>query len=370
MTDSLQDAIKQYIGYLSYDPNNTLIIRKLVELYLEANTPHKAHEVISHYTANEDIHLSIAKSALASYQGNDEEVVALLQQHTGVYEEAVIYLLALAYLRLNQYDNAFNTLQVMPVEQMGIPTRLLFARALHNLGEVQKAIALLEKYKTSAECIGYLALLYWDIENFDKAHTFADSALAIDPKQLEASIVKGFQLLSVDNLSSAQTTFSQILKLKPKSGRAWLGTGLICMQQNDLNSAISALRKTTQYMPNHPGSWNTLTWCLLINNQLDEAEQAALEGLAIAPAFSESQGMMAIVLCFQNRFDEAKAYYRKALLLNTDSLAGLYAKYLILARLSPEEAQDVFEQLMNISITEQVTVGSVLKKNINRQEKH
>ncbi|MGI0118600.1 tetratricopeptide repeat protein [Zooshikella sp. RANM57] len=370
MTNSLQDAIKQYIGYLSYDPNNTLIMRKLVELYLEANTPQKAQEIISTITESEDIHLIIAKAALASYQGHDEQVVALLQQHQDVHEEAVIYLLALAYIRLNQGDNALITLQVMPVEQMSTHTRLLFARALHNQGEVQKAISVLAEDNTNAECVGYLALLYWDIEDFETAYSLADTALTINPKQLEANIVKGFQLLSADKLLDAQATFNQVLKLKPKSGRAWLGTGLICMQQNDLNQAITALRNTTQYMPNHPGSWNTLTWCLIINNQIDEAEQAAHEGLAISPAFSESQGMMAIVLCFQNRFDEAKTYYRKALLLNADSLAGLYAKYLILARLNPEEAKDTLDQLMNISITEQVTVGSVLKKNINRQQKH
>jgi Tfp pilus assembly protein PilF len=122
------------------------------------------------------------------------------------------------------------------------------------------------------------------------------------------------------------------------------------MLSMDLEKAKDSLCKAVEFMPNHIGTWHLLAWCQLMTSQLKEALESFESALKLNRNFGDSHGGVAIALVVLDRIEEAKESMRRAIKLDPESMAGLYAKSLI-AEIDGNTAESkmIMDKLMNSS---------------------
>ena len=335
--NSLTDRIDRYIGFLDEDQDNPALLGDLVHLLIEAGRPEDARhwlgKAVSQYP--EDRSFTGLQGLLELAEGNYIAAISSFQSllDQGVEHESIRYNLAYAHIALHRGDDALTAL--LPLENIPVQpaTQLLLGRCFHQCGEFDRAreqlSPLAENPDYKAEALGMISQTYLDQENLVQAREAAQSALKVNPGNLQAKVTLSYVDLMDAHLDSARAGFEQVINTNAVSGRAWSGLGMASMLAFDLEAAIQQLTKATEYMPTHLGAWNARAWAELMAGQLDEAEQSLSVALEMEPRFAETQGALAVIAAQKGNWDRASRLAKLAVRLDPESFAGQLAISLV-----------------------------------------
>lgn len=299
-----------------------------------------------------------SQASLCLASNNAARAIEILEQMlaSGADHPSIRHNLAYALLLARRPADAKTQLDTIKDLDDVPRARILFARTLHHLGEMEDAAkhidAFLEMHPQDAEALGVAAMIYLDSEQSEKARELADRALALDPNNIGALVASGSFALEDQDEPTATTYFDRALERNPTSGRAWSGKGLSTMLRLDLDTAIEDLKKAVHYMPEHIGTWHALAWCQLLKGDHTGAEESFRRSLAIDRTFGETHGGLAVVYVLQGKAAEAEPEMKRALRLDPHCFSGRFAQSLLVSKSDPAKAQEMIRGILNSSVVQ------------------
>jgi tetratricopeptide (TPR) repeat protein len=210
----------------------------------------------------------------------------------------------------------------------------LLVSACHHLGLMDEAVALCEANPAPARedsaLAGVYALVYLDTDRAEPAGSWAATALARDPRCVDALIVEGSLSIISTDLARAKERFDSALALAPATARAWIGLGTLALLGRDLSGAREQLARGVELMPGHVGSWHILAWTHLLAGDLAAAEAALRRALELDRNFAETHGGLASVAALRGDRQEASRLIEIALRLDPRCLSAQFARSVLL----------------------------------------
>lgn len=380
--DELQASLTRYRSYSAADPNNLKLRYEIVDALTRLGEYQSARSEISTalemFSNDAGLRFRLATLDIASGQSEDAANTLRAIQSEGIDNTVIRYNLGYAMVLQGDYEGAKGVFETIPLDDPQAPrTRVMLARCLHHLNEMEKGIELIRGYVAchaqDADALGVLALMEWDEGHNTDAVGAAQRALAVDADNIEAGIVMGTHALDEQDIEAAKVDFNRVLQRHKNNGRAWSGLGLAHMADIDLANAMPALKNATEYMPDHIGTWHALAWCQIVQGDLTEARQNFEAALALNRNFSESHGGLAVIASMEHRYEDAERLTRLALRLDPNSFSGRFAQSLAMNRTDPEHATNMIREILNskASETSNQTLNQSLQKAMARlKQKH
>jgi len=262
----------------------------------------------------------------------------LLNEVTNNHPLSTHYLILIEYLQ----GNVANVLSYNNNLQLLSETKLIIGRALYIDNQLEQAIELInsENMSSSAEALGLLSMLYFDLGDLIKSSSKFDKALRLMPNQFDALLAKASYEVSMHNMDRAVPVITDCQGQQPKNGRVLSLLGQVQLYKIQLMDAVDTLSLASKYMPEHIGTWHLLGWAYMLTQQLILAEQAFNTALNLNPNFADSHGALACVAINNNQVEQSKMLAKKALRLDSNSFSALYANALILAHEGKKESSD------------------------------
>lgn len=343
--NDLMQQLERSEGYLASDPDNTELLARVIDLSLAAGDGARAGRhalaALQRYPDDAFFLARLGSSHLARKEWVDAAAVfeRVLAQHADLN---LAYNLAYAYVWQGRHADAYAALSpYLEAAELSPPMVTLLVRALHHMGEGDRAIALADAHM--ARCAGdasFLAaasLACFDGGKLEQAGQLSAAALALAlaPAQaqhalpLEALVTAGSLALARVDSDLAVAQFQQALTINPAEGRSWSGLGTASLLKRDLAAAQQQLEQAVKYMPSHIGTWHLLGWSRLLAGQLDSARAAFQAALELDRNFGDSHGGLAVVQAMQGQREQAEAGITRALGLDGDSLSARYAQMVL-----------------------------------------
>ncbi|WP_447501307.1 tetratricopeptide repeat protein [Acinetobacter oleivorans] len=353
-----EEQLKRWLSFLEQDPQNGHLINSIFESALIVNNVDVLQHMLDHIKEQQlsDPQVNRMASLVSLQLGKFPEAISFSQHVLGTEFEntTVLHNLAYAQLYMNQYEQAYLTLQPLMSSSALVEadTYVLYARILHHLEQPAGAIASLRNAinlnPRHAEALGNLALLQYETNNnfsdYLNVKETAQQALAINPYQFEALLALGEVQLNERSISAAQNTFNLTLEHYPQAGRAWSGLGQLEFYEMNLEKAEQHLLKAVEYMNNHVGTWHVLAWCYILKQDIANAEKAFEISLPLNTEFADSYGGLAVVEAMKNNTSKAKQLIQQAYDIDEHSMAAQYAEYVLLNNANQVDAA---QQKMN-----------------------
>ena len=337
----------QLSHFADQDPSNPSLLCDLLDELLSADRADDALARIrlAPETLQQLPAVRFREARCAMLRGDTTHVVKILLplvENMPDVPTGVTHDLAYAELALGQPDRALATLgRAKPVGEDAIAVGLLKARIFHRLQQFDAALdalAPLSVCARQAEIHGVRALILLDAGDTTLSSSEADKALALDPQQHEAALVRGTVALWDQRTQISTETFESVLTGHPRSGRALLGLGQCLMLRGDIPDAHALLERASVEMPEHIGTWHALAWCQLMQGDLSGAKRSFDRAFAIDRTFGETHGGLALVFALRGERVQAEESIKRATRLDPKGRSALYARTVLLLDAGHTEA--------------------------------
>ncbi len=191
----------------------------------------------------------------------------------------------------------------------------------HALASLRKIVK--TKHKDAKWAQNLIGLALEKQGYIDKAETSFREALAIDPKHMPALINLGRLLAESGNAAKSLEIIDRAIAQEPMNARAWVVRGLAYQAANDPAQALAAFKRTAEIIPE--SSWPFWRIGYFLYNQGDNAGAKAHYEIALEndPDFVEARyGLAAVALATDDR-KELLHQYTEVLRMKPNSAAAM-----------------------------------------------
>ena len=144
-----------------------------------------------------------------------------------------------------------------------IPAGLEKAIKLYHTGQVEQAVAVLEKAvaeskSDNADTLNWLGFLYLRTNRLQDALTTLEKAVKLRPKSVEIHNNLGTAYMRSGDYPRAMVEYKEMIKLKPKLPDGHYNLANVCVKAGDLDLAIEEYKKTVALNPTDAAALNCL----------------------------------------------------------------------------------------------------------------
>ncbi|MFT4171336.1 MAG: tetratricopeptide repeat protein [Rhodocyclaceae bacterium] len=338
--------LDRLLGYLEQDRTNEQLRGDVFDEALRVGALDVAQRLADEAGAEGGPAWQHRRAMLALRCGDYATARALLLElvAAGEAHPAVRYNAAYAALRAGEYavaeHEAAGLLDSIP-EAME-----LLLSALHHQRRVDEAIDLFRQRGGAAAAtngaIGVASLVAVDASAFVDAENWAQQALAVNDRQLDALTAMGSMLLGQQRNGQARACLERALAIAPHDGRVLSAMGMCELSEMQLEAARHYFTLAIRALPLHVGTWHGLGWCCIAQHDFATAAHAFDAAIAVDRNFGESHGGAAIVHALRGNVAEAREAARRAQGLDPKGLSAAYALALLDGKITADMA--AFEQ--------------------------
>jgi Flp pilus assembly protein TadD len=263
--------------------------------------------------------------------------------------------LAFLYLLRNLPDKTVSELKlVVNLEPNNIEANYKLARLLLSRGQIDDAIAVIEKLKTlppaSAVFLALLGDAYFRKGNPDKAEENYLLALAAQKDNADAILGLAKVSQSRGEAKTALAYLSQARELAGNSPELLYKVGVTALGLRVFDEAQMTLERAVKLKPDEPAYLIALGAAWLEKSDLFAAEQVFRRALELQPANAQAQMYLGYVLYKQKKFSEAKGYLEKTIKADSSTPEPLYYLGLIVQEENEDEqAVALLEKAIQVS---------------------
>lgn len=338
----LQDKLSRHLSFLAQDENNLTLLVEISDLYLELNNMESAQTYIEKATA-------INREACLGHQGLiylnqgkcSQAIECFLEAINYVDTPALRYNLGFSYFITFDFEKAWEILSPILEGEHYPEAELLMARILHRQDSMEESISLvehiLEHNPNDAEALGFLALLYFDLNEEELAKQTSIQALVFNPENYDAKLVN-----MLARLMTQETTIEEIkelLQINPQDSRLWFALGSTYMTQGDLKAAENTFQKAIEIYPSFYDCYIALAWCHLLNDCISDAHETYQNAVELVDSLAEGWGGLALVYVLNEDYIKAKQLINKANDLNPGCFLTEIAESIYYNHLNPKKAK-------------------------------
>jgi tetratricopeptide (TPR) repeat protein len=212
---------------------------------------------------------------------------------------------------------------VVPVRQVSPATLRLLGGELMNMGNRDKAMAVLKtahrQYPDDFRLNDALGWIYWtrfQPPHYDEALRFYSMAVALRPRLARAHRAVAQVLQSKGAFDEAVAAYSRVIELNPKDVEAYFGRANTLHHQKKPDEAIADYRKVIELNPKYALAHNRLGLNLHAQGKWDEAIACYKKVIELDPNLLYAHHNLGNALYNKKQFDEAIASYQKAIELD------------------------------------------------------
>jgi tetratricopeptide (TPR) repeat protein len=143
-----------------------------------------------------------------------------------------------------------------------------------------------------------------------------DSALRLQPNDVEVHCNLGMALMSLSRLDKAVAHFRTALRLRPSLAHAHNNLGIALRRQGNWEEAIHCFKRAIQFNPLLAEAYYNLGNACKDQSRWDDAVAHYLQALRLNPGIANAHNNLGSVLQSQNKHGEAKVHYRQAIHLD------------------------------------------------------
>jgi len=337
-TQSTNEAIRRYEGFIEVDPDNPLLWISLGDLYHESGRTDEGlacfEKALLKQPDNQIAKARIGHILITQHQFADAERQFRSLIEADDPDPAVLHNYGMTLLYQQRPAEALGVFRRAEAAGIQDMQNLAYTTyALHQCGDTDEAIESARKWlelEPTDAVEGYLALLEMDHGDMETAHERAHAILRRDPQNVDAAAVEGIWSIEQDEIDQARRHFELMTNNEPNNPRGWLGLGLACMYAQRHAEAIRHLEKALTFMPDNVGTIVTLGWAHLANQDPASAERVFRDAIESDRNFGEAHGGLASALVYLDRIDEAQAEIKRAVRLDPNGFGAYLARAAIL----------------------------------------
>jgi tetratricopeptide (TPR) repeat protein len=240
----------------------------------------------------------------------------------------------------------------------------------HQQGRLDDAFAAyeaaLEHERGHFNALHHVAILGYQIGNYDLALEFIGAALAANPGVSSVYSNLGNILKAVGEPGKALQSYAQALELDPGNAGALHGRGSVLAQLGRHAEALASYDAASALAPGEAGVWQERAQALLALGRLEDALGSCERALALAPGHAESRVGHARVLRALGRLEEALAGLDAAIGLDARLASAHHARGEALRQLKrSEEGMASLQQAVILepaSAEYRISLGSMLQE--------
>ncbi|WP_040535607.1 tetratricopeptide repeat protein, partial [Legionella drancourtii] len=331
------------LSFLAQDENNLTLLVKISDLYLELDDLDSAQEYLNKASALDRIACLGHQGLLHLNQGQFAQakeyfIEALNHEET----PALRYNLGFTHFIASDLENAAQVLSPLIKGEHHPEAKLLMARILHGQGDLEQARDLINDVLAhdadDSEALGLLALVYFDLDEIERAAQASARALALNPDNYDAQLIDALSRLTTQETSVEE--LEKLLQLNPDDCRLWFALGNVHMSQGALDLAEHSLRKAIEIYPEFYDAYIALGWCLLLLDNVDDALIIYQAAAGIVPELADSWGGLALVAALNEDFLNAERLIQKSKDLNSDCFLAEIAESIYFNHKNPLKAKE------------------------------
>jgi tetratricopeptide (TPR) repeat protein len=145
----------------------------------------------------------------------------------------------------------------------------------------------------------------------EEALARADAALKVDPKNIDALVLRGNALAGLNSFEEALKAVEQAIQLDPDRGATFTDLGHVELAQGRREQAEAAFRKAIELSPKETRSHLALANFYWSSNRNSDAERTFEQALKLEPANVQANRFMASFKYSTGRREEAEPYLRR-----------------------------------------------------------
>lgn len=189
-------------------------------------------------------------------------------------------------------------------------------RACHHLGRVEEAWTWTERAHSTqvlqAEAAGVASLIALDQDEELAARTWADMALAANPRQHEALVARGCLSVAAGELGQGTADLQLALQTHPDDARTCSSLGVASLLARDFPEACRQLERAVAALPSHAPSWQALGWARLLRGEQEAALAALRRCVDEDETSAEANAALALALAVTGHGTDAEQSLRRA----------------------------------------------------------
>jgi tetratricopeptide (TPR) repeat protein len=207
-----------------------------------------------------------------------------------------------------------------------------------NNRQFQKAIDLAQKCNSCPDADRIIGMSYYNLEDYGKAETLLQKALAKNDKDAEAAYTLGRTYLELENEKSAIPQYENAITIEPDRN-AWIyELALIYYSQEDYKNALKYINlagdkgynKTSDYYEN-------LGFTQLYTGDVENGMKTLSDVLNKKPNNKELINNVAYAMYEIKRYDNALFYFQKLLELNPKDASSLFMAGMVFQKKGQKE---------------------------------
>jgi tetratricopeptide (TPR) repeat protein len=261
----------------------------------------------------------------------------------------------------DDFPKAWEHLSTIEEEEYIPSTRLLMARMMYEEGAVEESISLLEEhvpnYANNAEIVGFLSLMYFDMNNEDAAKELSQQALELDPTNYDAQLVDIMLRLITQETSVEE--IQNLLHSNPKDSRLLFALGSTYMAQGEFALATEQFKKTLEVQPDFYDCHIALGWTQLLNDELPEAHETYQNAISMVDDRADGWAGLAVIYALNANLEQAEQLITKAKALDEDCFLTQIAEVIYNTHKNPQQSQ---QNLLGILTNANLPAGDKLAR--------
>lgn len=175
----------------------------------------------------------------------------------------------------------------------------------------------------------------------DDALSAVNQAIKIDPKLVEAGLLRGDILLAKGDVAQAEKVYADLATRHNKLAAPQMRLAMLQQQQGQNDAAIKSYQAVIKAAPKFAPAYNNLAWLLSSQKKnYPEAERMARKAVELAPEAAQFQDTLGWIYRANGKLVEARAALEKAVQLAPDD-AGINAHLGIVLKESGENARAI-----------------------------
>lgn len=194
-----------------------------------------------------------------------------------------------------------------------------------NNHQFQKAIDLAQKCSSCEDADRIMGMSYYNLEDYGKAQTLLQKAVAKNDKDGEAAYTLGRTYLELENEKNAIPLYQKAISIEPDRNVWIYELGLIYYNQEDYKNALQYFNMAADKGYNKTSDYYENTgFAQLYTGDAENAMKTLNDLLSKKPNNKELINNIAYALYETKRYDGALIYYSKLLELNPNDAQSLF----------------------------------------------
>ncbi len=183
----------------------------------------------------------------------------------------------------------------------------------------------------------------------EDASLYAERAVQLDPKVVEARLALGAVRLATGQLNEAMDSYNRALSLQPNSADAYLGLASVYDSSGRAADAERAFEKAIQLRPDWPIAFNRYGGFCLSRGRYEKAAELYRRVIQLTPDAYRGYVNLGAALQLLGRYDEAVKNYEKSIAVAPNSWAYSNLGTLRFSQRRYSEACTAFEKATQLA---------------------